>query len=409
MTTPLPHEPRTGDGLVPYMSTLVDRMWDRLPEIHRRMDAADSTWTFKRYLGGVLHYVGGIDATITAILGERPIGPASPQPWGLPPDEMERWLSNRVTRPSALGDPTQAQTAWLPWLAQLVGARLDPAATDAEHRDTIRYATSGWRGGTRGAIEDAARSALTGTRFVRAVPHAVPNANGGIDPGTVWDITIVTRTAETPDPDAVLGAVLRKGVKPAGAVLYHTPYQATWDQVEAILPTWADWEAAGTWTTIEEAGLTYRAVTGNLMSNPSFETNTTGWAARGSISAIGRVAGGVDGVGMLRITTSAAGTGEVLSPSVAVTGSTDYVVGMSLHTTAVRNVQFAVEFRDAGNTLLSTTVVVVGTVSPTSWQRGQAQVQSPASATTARVYVQVNGMASGEWWDLDAVIFRSAA
>jgi len=408
VTTPLPHEPRAGDGLVPYMSALVDRLWDRLPETYRRMDANDLTWPFKRYLGGVLDHAGTIDATITAVAGDRPVGPAAPEPWGLAPDELERWREARVTRPSALADPDQAEASWLPWLAQLVGARLDPAATEAERRDTIRYATSGWRGGTRGAIEDAARSALTGTRFVRAVPHSVPSESGGIEPGTVWDITIVTRTAETPDPDAVLGAVLRKGVKPAGAVLWHASYQATWDQIEAILPTWADWEDAGGWTAIEEAGLSYTPLPGNLMPNPSFEVDTTGWEPRGLISTIGRVVGGVDGDGMLRVTTTSPGTGEVLSPVVAVAGDTSYVVGFSLRTTVTRDVEFSVDWFDAGDNFISFTGVVVGSMEPGIWQRGQDVLVSPPGAVTARMYVHVADMTSDEWWDLDAVIFRSA-
>lgn len=407
MTTPLPREPRAGDGLVPFMSVLVDRLWDRLPEVHRVYDGMDDTWTQKRWLGGVLAYMGGIDATIDAIRGERPVGPPGPLPWGLAPDELVRWVENRRTRPSALGDPEQAEAAWLPWLAQLVGARLDPAASEMERRDTIRYATSGWRGGTRGAIADAARSALTGSRFVRVLPHTKPGA-GGVQPGTVWDITIVTRTAETPDPGAVLGAVLRKGVKPAGAVLWHTPYQASWDTVEALLPTWADWEGA-TWDQIEEVGIAYAPMAGNLMPNPSFETDTSGWAARGAITTIGRVAGGVDGAGMLRVTTTGAGTGEVGSPSAPVSAGASYLVGLSLRTTASRAVEFTVEFRNGSDAVVGTTVVDVGTPAPSEWQRGQALVTVPPGAVALRVHVRVAGMASAEWFDADAVIVRSAA
>lgn len=408
MTTPLPQEPRAGDGLVPHMSTLVDRLYDRLPEVYRTMDAADETWAFKRYLGGILSYAGTVDDTITAMRGDRPVGPATPEPWGLAADELVHWRESRLIRPSALADADQAEVAWLPWLAQLVGARLDPAATEAEQRDTIRYATSGWRGGTRGAIEDAARSVLTGSRYVRAVPQMVPSGNGGLVPGTPWDITIVTRTAETPDASAVLAAVLRKGVKPAGAVLWHTVYQATWDQIEAILPTWADWEAAGSWSAIEEVGLTYRALAGNLMSNPSFETDMTGWAARGTNTTVGRVVGGVDGAGMGRVTATAAGTAEITAPDVAVTAGASYVVGFSLHTTATRYTQFFVDWLDSGNAVLSSTGVAVGNVAPDSWQRGQSTVTAPASAVKGRLYIQVSGMAAGEWWDLDATIFRSA-
>lgn len=407
MTTPLASEPMAGDGQVPYMSTLVDRLYHRLPEVYRTMDGADDTWPFKRYLGGVLTYLGEIDDTILRIAGSRPVGPATPEPWGLPADELAVWRDARLTRWSALGDPLQADEAWLPWMAQLVGARLDPAASEAEQRDTIRYATSGWRGGTRSAIEDAARSALTGTRYVRVVPHSKSGVNG-LEAATIWDIAIVTRTSETPDPNAVLGAVIRKGVKPAGAVLWHLPYGATWDQIEARFPTWYDIEAAGGWTQVEEAGLAYVAVLGNLLSNPSFEVNATGWAARGAISTIGRIAGGVDGVGMCRITTTAAGTGEITSPTVTgIVAGTSYQAGFSARPDITRNVQFTVEWYTAGDVFISAVNTVVGSVPNDTWARGFVQAVAPATAAKAKMYVQVTGMALGEFWDLDAAMFRS--
>lgn len=253
MTTPLDHEPFTGDGTVPFMSLLVQRLYDRLPEVHRTMDAVDRTWSFKRYLAGMLSPAADIDVMITAIAGDRPIGPAAPEPWALPSDELAAWRENRRNRASALGDPNQASAAWLPWLAQIVGARLDSGASEEEKRDTIRFATSGWRAGTRGAIVDAAKSALTGTQYARVLPHTKV-VSDDLEAGTPWDITIITRTSETPDPDIVLGAILRKGVKPAGAVLWHKSYNASWATLEAERPTWADWDGS-TWTEIEETGL----------------------------------------------------------------------------------------------------------------------------------------------------------
>jgi hypothetical protein len=253
MTTPLDSEPMPGDGQVPQMSVLADRLYSRLPEVYRTMDARDSTWPLKRYIAGMLTVAGQLDDTTEAIDGERPVGPAQPEPWALHPDELDAWRAARRSRPSALGDPQQAEAAWLPWLAQLVGAVLDPAATEAERRDTIQYATSGWRGGTRSAIADAARSALTGTKFVRVLVHTKVVGSAPAD-GTPWEITIVTRTSETPDPDAVLGAVLRKGVKPAGAVLYHYPFAVSWAQRAAAYPTWAS-RLGVSWTQLQEAGL----------------------------------------------------------------------------------------------------------------------------------------------------------
>lgn len=253
MTTPLASEPMPGDGQVPEMSALADRLYRRLPEVYRTMDAADSTWPFKRYLAGMLAVAGQIDDTIDGIDGERPIGPAQPEPWALPDDELATWRAARRVRPSSLADPQQAQTDWLPWLAQLVGAVLDPAASVQEKRDTIRYATSGWRGGTRSAIADAAKSALNGTKYVRVLAHT-KNSGGSLAAGTAWEITIVTRLSETPDVNAVLGAVLRKGVKPAGAVLYHYPATASWLAVTAAYNTWAS-RVGKSWLTIEETGL----------------------------------------------------------------------------------------------------------------------------------------------------------
>lgn len=404
MSTVLPHEPMHGDGLVPHMSELVDRLYSRLPQVYRYADQADSTWSFKRYLAGLLVTAGEVGEVVEQIRGDRPIGPPTPEPWALAPDELEVWRAERQARPSALGDPDQARTGWLPWLAQLVGARLDPAASEGERRDTIRYATSGWRGGTRSAIADAARTALTGTKYARVVPHTVPSGAGGIEPGTVWDITVVTRVSETPDPDAVLGAILRKGVKPAGAVLWHAVYEATWDQQEAAYPTW-DLRDAATWDELAEAGLVFRTAPGNLMANPSFEVNDTGWTTPDAISDIDRVTGGLDGVGMGRVTVSADGVGEVFSPEVAVTPG-DYNVSVSVRPDQSRNVTLLVDWVDVGNVVLSTSSTSATAVTADTWDRIGGTFTAPASAVTARPYVQVAGMTTGEFYDLDAMFMR---
>lgn len=156
---------------------------------------------------------------------------------------------------SALTDPTAADAAWLPWLAQFVGVQLDESMTEAEQRDAVRYASSGLRAGTKTGVAAAAKTVLTGGKYAKVYDHAVPNAGGTLDPGSQWDVTIVTRTSETPDPALVLATVVAKGAKPVGDVLHHQPYSATWAQIEAAFPTWADIEAAGTWRAVEEAGI----------------------------------------------------------------------------------------------------------------------------------------------------------
>lgn len=404
-TTVLAAEPTAGNGLVPHMSELVDRLYGRLPQIYRTMDARELQWPLKRWLGAALDYQGRLDAHVTAWSGERPIGPADLEPWALAPDELARWRDERQSVLSTLGDPLTAEAQWLPWLAQLVGAVLDPAASEAEKRDTIRYATSGWRAGTRGAIADAAKSALTGSRYARVVPHTKPSEAGGLEPGSIWDITIVTRIGETPDPEAVLGAVLRTGVKPAGVRLHHAVYEATWDQVEAVFPTWLELESA-TWDEQSEAGLVFRPVPGNVIPNASLEVNATGWAARGAISTFGRVAGGLDGVGMGRVTTTAAGIGEVNVP-VAPASPGTWHVSFSIRADVERSGEFFVDWLDSGDNVIDTTAVVIGTLPADQWVRAQvSDAVAPAGTVNAQIYPQVIGMALGEHYDIDAAFMR---
>lgn len=404
-TTVLDSEPMPGDGQVPHMSALVHRLYWRLPQVYRTMDGRERQWPLKRWLGGALAVAGELDDHVTAWRGERPVGPDDPAPWGLAADELALWLDERRTVRSTLTDPLTADSRWLPWLAQLVGATLDPAASDAERRDTIRYATSGWRAGTRGAIADAARSALTGSRYARVVPHTQPTGGGGLEPGTIWDITVVTRVSETPDPDAVLGAILRTGVKPAGVRLHHAAYEASWDQIEAVYPTFAEREAR-TWDELAEAGLAFRPIPGNVLPNPSVETDTTGWAARTN-STFGRVLGGVDGAAMGRVTAIAAGSGGVDLPLAPVAPGA-WHVSLSLRADVARVARLVVQWRDAGAVVLDTVTTELGTLPADEWGRAAVVPTAPASTAEARVYVEFDDMAAGEFFDIDAALVRAA-
>lgn len=398
MTTPLAHEPMPGDGLVPHMRVLADRLYQRLPEIYRTMDAANSEWVLKRLIGAYTDTAGLVDDTIDAIRGERPVGPATPEPWALRPDEIVTWRENRLSRASALGDPMQAEPDWLPWMAQLVGARLDPAASVEEQRDTIRYATSGWRGGTRQAIADAARTALTGSRYARVEPHSKA-PSGSLEAGSVWDITIVTRASETPDPGAVLDAVLRKGVKPAGAVLWHAMYEATWAQIEAAFPLWEMWDAA-TWDQLAAVGSTYIPTPGNLITtNPSFEDGVTGWTALAN-STHGAITGGVHGTGALRVTAVGAGSAGVSADVLTATPGV-YHVSLSLRPDQSRSGKISVAFTDGGSPL-TTQDLPFGPLTADEWTRVGGSVTAPADTDALTISVQLDGLAAAELFDLDA-------
>lgn len=391
-----------GDGQVSYMSTLADRLYQRLPEIYRTMDAADSTWTLKRYLGAICEQAGAGDDFYTAVLGDRPIGPASPVPWNLEPDELAVWLAARQSRLSALGDPLQADSSWLPWLAQLVGARLDPTASDAEQRDTILFATSGWRAGTAAAMADAARSALIGSRYAAVLP-----ATAGSVAGTAWDITIVTRATETPDPSAVIGAILRKGVKPAGVTLHTRSYSSSWAAVAAARPTWDDWNRS-TWAQIEESGLSYADVPDNLLANPSFESGTTDWAGLNA-STLASVVGGIDGGKYVTVTSTTTATHTGLVSTSTITGilpGREYLYGYSLEPPiAIGTITLSVAWKDSGGAAISTTTYTAsGTAS--TWQRVQGSHLAPTGAANAVVTLDFGTVPSGDVINVDAGLFR---
>lgn len=214
--------------LSPDPGPALERLYDALPDHYRSADEP-AGFPLYRWLAGVVGQLGEIDALIDGIDYDDTV----------PGDT------------STLADPQVAPVAWLPWIAQLVGVRLSADLTEQQARDAVQFASSGWRAGTKQAIADAARSELTDTKYAVVYDHSIANPGDG----GPWDVMILTRTSETPDPAAVLAAVIARGAKPAGVVLHHRTYESGWDTVTSTYPTWADWQAAGSWAAIEEAGL----------------------------------------------------------------------------------------------------------------------------------------------------------
>lgn len=150
-------------------------------------------------------------------------------------DEVAR---DTVTGPAwaAARDPDTVPEELLEWLAQHVGVDLPPGVTVAEKRSRIRQAAGFFEGTTASEVTEIQR-VLTGTKTVRVAER--------VD-GDQWQQTIATRTAETPDPGAVVAAWLRQ--KPAGIVATHVVTDdVLW--AEATLD-WADVDAGVTWDTV---------------------------------------------------------------------------------------------------------------------------------------------------------------
>lgn len=107
---------------------------------------------------------------------------------------------------SGLFDLWAVKSDGLAYLAQYRGVRLRAGLSDERQRERV-ISTDGMLRGGRVALEGAARQYLTGDQHVNFIERS----------GSAWQITVVTRTSETPDPDQVEAALLEQ--KPAGIVL----------------------------------------------------------------------------------------------------------------------------------------------------------------------------------------------
>jgi len=165
-------------------------------------------------------------------------------------------------------------------------------------------------------------------------------------------------------------------------------------------PTWNDLDPSWTWGTS-----TLTETRRNLITNPSFETDTTGWAAWGVGTLLARQGSSSSPVGgfYLRCTTNdAANTGAAMA--LAATPGVNYGARAMTRLNAALGVACRLQFLDAGG---AQTGIVSGTTitHPTSaWGLNVVEGGAPAGTTQMRVLVnrRVAG-AAGQFLDVDAV------
>lgn len=143
-----------------------------------------------------------------------------------------------------LVDAQRTPRAWLAWLGWMLGIDVTALPVD-QARSVVAGAGQGQRRGSRNAIKAAVARTLSN----QSPPPRVWANFSGVTP---YDITVITNTAQTPDPVATLLAALSE--KPAGMVVELQVVEATtWAEVEMQFDTWADVEAAfATWADLEE-------------------------------------------------------------------------------------------------------------------------------------------------------------
>jgi len=228
-------------------------VYARLPAHYRDADARQTSgggYPLLRWLSGIHDQMQDVDTLLARInyrtLAEGRVGADT----------------------SDLVDPLTADPAWLPWLGWLVGINASTRLTVAEQRAAIAgVGAGGFAAGSQGSLRAVVAPMLSGARVVLVVPGEFGR----------WTVGVHTRASETAilswdgvestfrdwgefeapgswdglSPRDVLVAITRANVTPAGVSITHTLGVAQWDPLEAQLPTWTAWEAAGSWAAVE--------------------------------------------------------------------------------------------------------------------------------------------------------------
>lgn len=152
-------------------------------------------------------------------------------------------------------------------------------------------------------------------------------------------------------------------------------------------------------------GVNGSTIIANLISNPSFESNTDGWGVSGNMTQSYATSGGANGARYFsgtRTTTAAIG---LYSPQFEVIPGETYTGSANVRIPSGR--QFFVRFRwfDAGNTEIQSNTGTTVTGSG-SWQRSSYSRAAPTGAVTGRFDAVTNATnaATGDTLDLDGVI-----
>lgn len=164
---------------------------------------------------------------------------------------VEEWASDTDTDIgwSLLLDIDRAPVEALPWLAQIVGLKLNTALSVADQRQQI-HNTPNWKRGSPGAMKAAPAPFLTGTKTV--ILRERYDGSGNDAP---YDIEVITYTAETPNSAAVLAAVTKQ--KATGLILTYVTIAG--QDYQTVKDNYVTYQA------LKDAYVTYQGVKANLV------------------------------------------------------------------------------------------------------------------------------------------------
>ena len=161
--------------------------------------------------------------------------------------------------------------------------------------------------------------------------------------------------------------------------------------------------------TYNQFGITNATV--NLITNPSFETNTTGWTAGTNTTIARNTSNGFVGTSSLSLTSVAAGNiWANLTTSVSATVGYSYTASAYVKSAAIsRTARVRLDWYN-GASLLSSTDGTNTSTSTTAWTRLSVTGTAPSSTTAVVVTMTVNSTAAGsEVHYFDAVLLEQSS
>ncbi len=147
------------------------------------------------------------------------------------------------------------------------------------------------------------------------------------------------------------------------------------------------------------------AVITNLVVNPSFESNATGWTTSGNISTNYNTSGGIYGSSYYSGSRTGTAAIGIYSPLFAVSGGEQYAASMSARYPVNRS--STLRFRWYDNSGEISNVSSTGVVNTTgSWQTLTYSQTAPAGATGAKIEIVMTTVSAavGDTLDIDGVM-----
>jgi hypothetical protein len=167
------------------------------------------------------------------------------------------------------------------------------------------------------------------------------------------------------------------------------------------------------------AGYTTTTTRTNLVANPNFETNTTGWSAFGALITLSRITTdsyvGTGAAQVVRASNSGGAANQGIDATIAtyipiVAGQTYRLSAYLKLVSGLPNCFVTIAWMNASNVYLSENGSTV-TALTSSWQRLSVSATAPANAAYARILVRENISASeaAATWLIDALLLETGS